>query len=224
MKKLILNKDYKPKVGSRVIKKMSESEFIDKLKDYVKQWGNPEDFIDPNEDVLEAIVDTVSFTEDPTKESDFDNLRDLDFENIVLIGKSDIEFTNGAPYMIFYAGGDWQYPVVFMMYHDGNKFRFYVPTKGNTVRVEQDGDRFPIGEFPGWDPEDEDNDFKIKDDRDGKIHDSDSLYILKEMCKQGLMNVNDPVEYLKAHGEFHEDLDYDLGLCREDFKQTVKVI
>jgi hypothetical protein len=36
------------------------------------------------------------------------------------------------PYVIVSAGGDWEIPVIFMVYWDGSKFRGYIPTKGNT--------------------------------------------------------------------------------------------
>ena len=53
-----------------------------------------------------------------------------DPENVDYIG--DLRDYNGMPYVIVSAGGDWEIPVIFMVYWDGNKFRGYIPTKGNT--------------------------------------------------------------------------------------------
>lgn len=236
MEKLILNKDYVPVKGSRIIKKMSESEFLDKLKDYIKKYGeyDDENNIDPFVDIYSAMM------EDPTLDTDFEGFEsgEPSFENITMIGKGDdidwwneleeketgIQFIDGAPYLIFYTGGDWELPLVFMLYYDGTKFRFYVPTKGNVLRI--DGkERSAFGNRPtDWD-----KNYKVTEY--GKTYDTDELYIVKEMCKQGLLNISDPVKYLD---NISDDDDYEssvldeikLGnsLCIEDFEQTVKVI
>lgn len=39
----------------------------------------------------------------------------------------------GFPYIQCAAGGDWECPVCFFIYFDGNKFRGYVPLKGNAL-------------------------------------------------------------------------------------------
>ena len=39
----------------------------------------------------------------------------------------------GFPYIQCAAGGDWECPVCFFVYFDGNKFRGYVPLKGNAL-------------------------------------------------------------------------------------------
>lgn len=38
---------------------------------------------------------------------------------------------NGMPYLGIIAGGDWEFPIFFMIYWDGKKLRGYIPTKGN---------------------------------------------------------------------------------------------
>jgi len=42
------------------------------------------------------------------------------------------ELDNGLVYLACMAGGDWQYPVYFIIYWDGKEFRGYIPSKGNT--------------------------------------------------------------------------------------------
>jgi len=40
---------------------------------------------------------------------------------------------HGIDYMAAYAGGDWQWPVLFFIYWDGSNYRGYVPLKGNAI-------------------------------------------------------------------------------------------
>lgn len=39
---------------------------------------------------------------------------------------------NGFTYVGIMAGGDWEFPVYSILYHDGKEFRGYIPTKGNS--------------------------------------------------------------------------------------------
>ena len=61
----------------------------------------------------------------------------FDSENVDAHG--DIKMSKkGFPYIQCAAGGDWECPVCFFVYFDGNKFRGYVPLKGNALnRVEK---------------------------------------------------------------------------------------
>lgn len=71
----------------------------------------------------------------------------FDFENIessktgsaiTSVGPDAIAFAgintlpNGLTYCGMIAGGDWETPVYFIIYHDGKDFRGYVPEVGNT--------------------------------------------------------------------------------------------
>ena len=38
---------------------------------------------------------------------------------------------NGMNYLGMMAGGDWEYPVYFVIYWDGRNLRAYIPTEGN---------------------------------------------------------------------------------------------
>ena len=42
----------------------------------------------------------------------------------------------GCHYQLMYAGGDWEYPVYFMIYWDGKNLRAYIPEEGNTYDKE----------------------------------------------------------------------------------------
>lgn len=56
----------------------------------------------------------------------------FDSENVD--NRGDIKMSSkGFPYIEVHAGGDWECPVCFFVYFDGNKFRGYVPLKGNAI-------------------------------------------------------------------------------------------
>lgn len=42
---------------------------------------------------------------------------------------------NGMPFLGMMAGGDWEVPVYFIVYHDGKELRGYVPKDGNTYNL-----------------------------------------------------------------------------------------
>lgn len=56
----------------------------------------------------------------------------FDSENVVTYGGIKMS-KKGFPYIQCAAGGDWESPVCFFVYFDGNKFRGYIPLKGNAI-------------------------------------------------------------------------------------------
>lgn len=80
---------------------------------------------------------------------------DVDFENVDYIGRfrmpgtkdlNKFEMLNGIPIAWCAAGGDWQLPLVFVLYiGDKGELRAYIPSKGNAFdhknkcAYEQDG-------------------------------------------------------------------------------------
>jgi len=58
----------------------------------------------------------------------------FDSENVECRGG--IKMSNkGFPYLLCYAGGDWECPVCFFIYFDGTHFRGYIPLKGNAINT-----------------------------------------------------------------------------------------
>lgn len=55
---------------------------------------------------------------------------DFSTENMDVIAEK--VTTGGVPYLEIKAGGDWETPLVCILYFDGRKFRGYVPKDGNT--------------------------------------------------------------------------------------------
>lgn len=43
---------------------------------------------------------------------------------------------NGLTFAGFYAGGDWEYPLFFIVYYDGKSLRGYIPSYGNNYNVD----------------------------------------------------------------------------------------
>lgn len=58
---------------------------------------------------------------------------DFDLENLDYI---DTRTTStGLDFIIFEAGGDWEFPLYFFVYYDGKDMRGYVPTRGNCMNI-----------------------------------------------------------------------------------------
>lgn len=59
---------------------------------------------------------------------------DFDLENNETIGTIDVD---GATVEVCRGGGDWQTPIMFAVYFDGNDVRGYVPEKGNLYNTDE---------------------------------------------------------------------------------------
>lgn len=79
------------------------------------------------------------FEWDASKEvmKDLEQAPQFDFENVSFetsYAGNPVGFyllDNGMPCIFVNAGGDWEHPVAYIIWHDGNSFRAYVPVKGN---------------------------------------------------------------------------------------------
>lgn len=58
---------------------------------------------------------------------------------------------NGMPCLFVNAGGDWEYPICFVLYWDGRKIRAYIPEEGNVYNKEK---KSAYGNNDGEEPED----------------------------------------------------------------------
>lgn len=109
----------KPAKGGRKFVKISLDEFRQKIED---AFEKQEDASPRN------LTSQVS--------KDLDKV-DFDTENIVwdgsfrreLLGFHELE--NGLTFLGVQAGGDWEFPVFFIIYWDGKSLRGYIPTDGN---------------------------------------------------------------------------------------------
>lgn len=58
---------------------------------------------------------------------------EFDFENIM--GPKMHTTSSGVDFISFEAAGDWEVPLIVILYWDGYNYRGYVPMKGNTVNL-----------------------------------------------------------------------------------------
>lgn len=101
---------------------------IDKAirNDYFEQYGE----IDPTSPDLTRIVHMLLVEEIlPDVEKDWSKI-DFSTENMDV--KAERITPDGVPYLWIRAGGDWETPLVCIIYFDGKKLRGYVPKDGNT--------------------------------------------------------------------------------------------
>lgn len=94
---------------------------------------------------------------------------------------------NGLTYYGVSAGGDWEYPVFFMVYWDGKKIRAYIPTDGNPWNTK-------TKEAYGNDEEEDRKNIKkrfpelIQEDDDPDDFEIDSLEANDELIKKDFMS------------------------------------
>ena len=122
------------KDGGRQAPAISEKEYLDKLTDFVEQYK--EEYDDTSGAIWGPALKIIRrmYTDKKSEnwiKKDFKGIH-FDWENYDIVG--DVRTAKGIPYQLFYAGGDWEIPVYFMVYYDGKRIRVYVPTVGNTWR------------------------------------------------------------------------------------------
>lgn len=149
---------------SRYYVEISMDEFKEKLLKLCKKPIEMVDYdysdnVSPEDDKVLSIDQKFKFNLpqvlafDPTIMDDTRKIQ-FDRENYECFGsKYPLGFRtlpNGMNFVGCMAGGDWEYPVHYVVYWDGKKIRGYVPTNGNTFNVktktaygsEQDSDEF----------------------------------------------------------------------------------
>lgn len=110
---------------------MSQSDLrqilIDKAiaNDFVEDYGE----IDPANPQMWRIVHMLLEESLPEVEKDWSKI-DFSTENLDVTGE--LTTPAGVPYIRLRTGGDWESPLVAIIYFDGRKLRGYVPKDGNT--------------------------------------------------------------------------------------------
>jgi len=127
-----VNTEISVKKGGRNATKMSKDDFIAKALEFESKYGEDYESDEFNEnDFVNTIVWYALDNPESKLGKDFKGI-EFDAENALSRG---LESTKSSiPYIRAFAGGDWQYPLDFFIYHDGKQFRVYVPTKGNAYR------------------------------------------------------------------------------------------
>ena len=117
-----------PKQG-RVAAKITPKEFEEKMRAiWDKHIENTYGKFTPSNFVYRFCRHHLDFDEMKAVRDDLAKIQH-DEENLDAIDK--IESSNGLTYLKCDVGGDWEAPMLFFLYWDGNKFRAYIPTYGN---------------------------------------------------------------------------------------------
>ena len=100
---------------------------IDKAiaNDFVEDYGE----IDPENPQMWRIIYMLLEESLPDVEKDWAKI-DFSTENLDVTGETSTP--DGVPYIRVRVGGDWETPLVAIIYFDGKKLRGYVPKDGNT--------------------------------------------------------------------------------------------
>ena len=141
-----VNMDLALAKSGRTAPKISVDEFFEHVKDcYIKNNSsksdydaekiqafieNPKKKADKND--LMYIIRQNAWKKDKSGNNIFKDLNKIkhDWENCDYIG--DIRTTkSGIPYILGNFGGDWEEPILFIVYWDGKEFRGYIPEHGN---------------------------------------------------------------------------------------------
>lgn len=125
-----INDDVTLKVGGRKAAKIDQSTLKQKIEEIM---GDDGDFYELQEIIqndLKYQFDFENETYDPY------NPPIIFGDTSTMIGKHLVGYNtlpNGLTFLGIQAGGDWEDPVFFIVYYDGNKMRAYIPTYGNMV-------------------------------------------------------------------------------------------
>ena len=182
--KYILHKKVTFRIGGRNIAKMSKEKFIEKAKDfcmihtYKSNWATENKLFD---DVITVICNLGRLIDAPS------NYIKRDFKGIYYdasashrVGTLQIS-PSGYPYLCgCIGGGNWGKELLIIVYHDGKKLRVYVPTCGNTWRL--------------------DNKVVLQEN----LNDDDKKYIVEDLTKDGQLPSGTSPE------EFVGDIEFDL--------------
>lgn len=111
--KLLLNKDFKVSPGGRKGKIMDLGAFETSFSEFCEKRGM---------DIYEIFFENY-FKTDQKIMFDYENVEEEDSGTL----------SCGVPWILYYAGGDWENYVYFFLYPDGKtgKPRMYIPTRGN---------------------------------------------------------------------------------------------
>lgn len=219
-----LYNNIKLRKGGRKIAKLSETQFVEKAKAFILNVCKDDEYTVEkinNTNASNKIIATLpravrqSYYDDKsTIHKDFKDIKP-DWENFEISGS--LRTVKGCPYIIMYAGGDWECPICIMVYHDGKQFRCYIPEKGNAYR--KDVKRLFGNYDPKYDHKSETYTDEWKDG--GKTFISDDMYAFKQLVKDGILNKEKDLNKLRGLGR---NIEFDTKQCIEDFSSRVEPI
>lgn len=219
-----LYNNIKLRKGGRKIAKLSETQFVEKAKAFILNVCKDDEYTVEkinNTNASNKIIATLpravrqSYYDDKsTIHKDFKDIKP-DWENFEISGS--LRTVKGCPYIIMYAGGDWECPICIMVYYDGKQFRCYIPEKGNAYR--KDVKRL----FGNCDAKYDHKSETYTDEwkKGGKTFISDDMYAFKQLVKDGILNKEKDLNKLRGLGR---NIEFDTKQCIEDFSSRVEPI
>lgn len=219
-----LYNNIKLRKGGRKIAKLSETQFVEKAKAFILNVCKDDTYtVDKinNTNAANKIIASLpravrqSYYDDKsTIHKDFKDIKP-DWENYEISGS--LRTVKGCPYIIMYAGGDWECPICIMVYHDGKQFRCYIPEKGNAYR--KDVKRL----FGNCDPKYDHKSETYTDEwkKGGKTFISDDKYAFDQLVKDGILDKEKDINKLRGLGR---NIEFDTKQCIEDFSSRVEPI
>lgn len=134
------------KKGGRNAVKISEEFLLNKLFELHKkssdssEYENIQQFVDSNvsyyalleNNKIENDLSKIQFDGENYCTSKEDYWRDEEKDNLLGINT----LNNGLTFLGCIAGGDWEYPVFFIIYWDGKSLRGYIPSYGNCINLD----------------------------------------------------------------------------------------
>lgn len=130
--------------GGRKAVRISEHELVKKLYDvHLKtKYIDVGDDFDAESINFDCVVNLPNVKKDLEKVNfDFENSYCTKLDTPVidesvpnLLGINTIK--DGIPFLGCMAGGDWEYPLFFIIYWDGEDFRGYIPSYGNVINLD----------------------------------------------------------------------------------------
>lgn len=126
---ILAKKPAQKKESGRVGKNLSELEFRERL---LKLWLKSEDFDgDPKDYTPNNVLETMNCCPKHLSDTIAKDLSKIEFtpENWEIKGFQNLP--NDLLVLCVEAGGDWECPLLFIIYFDGNTLRGYIPSEGN---------------------------------------------------------------------------------------------
>lgn len=219
-----LYNNIKLRKGGRKIAKLSETQFVEKTKAFILNVCKDDKYTVEkinNTNASNKIIATLPravrqsyYDDNSTIHKDFKDIKP-DWENFEISGS--LRTVKGCPYIIMYAGGDWECPICIMVYHDGKQFRCYIPEKGNAYR--KDVKRL----FGNCDPKYDHKSETYTDEwkKGGKTFISDDKYAFDQLVKDGILDKEKDINKLRGLGR---NIEFDTKQCIEDFSSRVEPI
>jgi len=195
---------------------LTKDELISKLKDYIENFGKGENNwtldsyrLRKDYKMLDKDLKKILF--------DMENLEISDCEFFDINTKELVGFhtlPNGLTYLGVISGGDWEYPLFFIIYFDGSTLRGYIPEEGNVFNKS-----FKAAYGSECDIESPRDEFKVSD----KNSIRKTFSHIDNVELETTLNL-DMEEALEVIFGWADDLNYNSILVNKDITDRIEVL